>query len=53
MQAFVQTQLVKVASTGSNANIVQTKSAKGPAGAKTTGQRFLGFLLTALSAPAV
>ena len=49
MQAFVQPRLVKIASTGAKANLMQAKSGSAPTTEKKVGQGFLPVLLSALS----
>lgn len=50
MQAFVHTQLVKVASSNVKANVRPASSAKEPAREMKTAKGFLAVLLSCLSA---
>ena len=50
MQAIVQPQAVKSASTNPNTNVTQATPAPGSLATSTAGARFLGFLMVALGA---
>jgi hypothetical protein len=53
MATFVQPRLVKITSASTQGKLAQAKPAQKPARQQGLGTRFLGFLLSALSAPNV
>lgn len=53
MTSSMNTRLVKNSSASPKANVTQVKFAPKPVATPNTGTRFLGFLMSALGAPAV